>query len=77
VPSGAVLTHSSVLGGLIRWLLFAAGDRQAAAVDAAGLRGAEFPEILGVQPNPHARRRCELLPLRNFTRNYAGCLLLF
>lgn len=35
------------LGGLIRWLLVAAGDRQAAAVDATGLRGAEFPRNFG------------------------------
>ena len=39
-------------GGLIRWLLFTAGDRQTEAVDATGLRAAEFPRNFGGSTEP-------------------------
>lgn len=62
-------------GGLIRWLLFAAGDRQTEAVDATGASCCRIPQIFwGFNRTPNAQRHCELLPLPNFPRNCASLL---
>jgi hypothetical protein len=57
-------------GGLIRWLLLEIGGRKQLVPQ--GFVLPNFPDILGVRLNPHARRHCELLSLPNCPRNYAS-----
>jgi hypothetical protein len=57
-------------GGLIRWLLLEIDGRKQLVPQ--GFVLPNFPDILGVRLNPHARRHCELLSLPNCPRNYAS-----